>query len=225
MPRAPQRRSQRPWRARDLPRLRAMTPKRLTIAAGAVAVLALLVVGLVQLAGSSTSPTRPSKLTLAQMRARLAGSPAPLAQLHAQAGELLPGRTDGAARASGLAARPAGGDQQVGVVVRALPRGVRRLSGRVRWRWDARWRSSGSTPATPAAPRATSFLRSFPVSYPELLRPQRRGRRGAHRLDVHAGDGLLRPLGRAVHPPGAVPEPGAPGSGRQALRARRAAHA
>lgn len=68
-----------------------MTPKRVLIAAGAAALVAVLVVGLVQLAGSSSAPTSPSKLTLAQMRARLSGSPGPLATLHAQAGELLPG--------------------------------------------------------------------------------------------------------------------------------------
>jgi cytochrome c biogenesis protein CcmG/thiol:disulfide interchange protein DsbE len=65
-----------------------MRPKRIWIAASAVAVLAVLAVGLVQLATSSSAPVGSSKLTLAQMRARLAGSPAPLAALHAQAGEL-----------------------------------------------------------------------------------------------------------------------------------------
>jgi cytochrome c biogenesis protein CcmG, thiol:disulfide interchange protein DsbE len=64
---------------------------RLLAAIGGVALLALLAVGLVQLAGSSPAPAAPSGLTVAQMRARLAGSPAPLAALHAQAGELLPG--------------------------------------------------------------------------------------------------------------------------------------
>jgi thiol-disulfide isomerase/thioredoxin len=68
-----------------------MTLKRVSITAGAVALLAVLAVGLVQLAGSSSSPAAPSKLTLTQMRARLAGSPAPLTALHAQAAELLPG--------------------------------------------------------------------------------------------------------------------------------------
>jgi cytochrome c biogenesis protein CcmG, thiol:disulfide interchange protein DsbE len=68
-----------------------MMSKRVLIAAGGAALIVLLVVGLVQLAGSSSAPTSPSKLTLAQMRARLSGSPAPLAALHAQAGELLPG--------------------------------------------------------------------------------------------------------------------------------------
>jgi cytochrome c biogenesis protein CcmG/thiol:disulfide interchange protein DsbE len=66
-----------------------MTPKRLSIASATLAVAALLVVGLLQLGGSSTAST-PSKLTLAQMKARLAGSPAPLAALHTHANEILP---------------------------------------------------------------------------------------------------------------------------------------
>ncbi len=60
------------------------------IAAGAAAVLALLAVGLVELRRSPPAP-EPARLTLAQMRSRLTGSPAPLAALHAQAGELLAG--------------------------------------------------------------------------------------------------------------------------------------
>jgi thiol-disulfide isomerase/thioredoxin len=68
-----------------------MTAKRLTIGVGGAVILALLIVGLAELSSSSPSPSRPSKLTLAQMRARLAGAPAPLAALHAQASELLPG--------------------------------------------------------------------------------------------------------------------------------------
>jgi len=84
-----------------------MTLKRVSIAAAGVALLALLVVGLVQLAGSSGSPAQPSKLTLAQMRARLAGSPAPLAALHAQSGELLPGGLDAVrARLAALSGYP-----------------------------------------------------------------------------------------------------------------------
>src|SRR3954451_6574317 len=67
-----------------------MTPARITVAAAAVAVLALLIVGLTQI-GSGKPATPPSRLSLAQMRARLAGSAAPLAALHAQAGEILGG--------------------------------------------------------------------------------------------------------------------------------------
>jgi cytochrome c biogenesis protein CcmG/thiol:disulfide interchange protein DsbE len=68
-----------------------MTPKRLTIALPAAAVLVLLVVGLLQLGDSSSPSAAPSTLTLAQMRARLSGSPPALAALHAQASEILPG--------------------------------------------------------------------------------------------------------------------------------------
>jgi thiol-disulfide isomerase/thioredoxin len=68
-----------------------MTPKRLTIALPAAAVLVLLVVGLLQLGGSSSPSAAPSTLTLAQMRERLSGSPPALAALHAQASEILPG--------------------------------------------------------------------------------------------------------------------------------------
>ena len=61
-------------------------------AVGVVVLGALLVVGLVQLSRSpSQAPAAPSGLTVAQMRARLQGSPAPLAALHAQADELLGG--------------------------------------------------------------------------------------------------------------------------------------
>src|SRR3954451_4328276 len=67
-----------------------MTPARITVAAAAVAVLALLIVGLTQI-GSGKPATPPSRLSVAQMRARLAGSAAPLAALHEQAGELLGG--------------------------------------------------------------------------------------------------------------------------------------
>ena len=69
-----------------------MTAKRTPIIALGAAVVALLIVGLIELSGSSTAPTTaPLKLTPAQMQARLAGSPQPLAALHAQAGELLEG--------------------------------------------------------------------------------------------------------------------------------------
>jgi cytochrome c biogenesis protein CcmG/thiol:disulfide interchange protein DsbE len=68
-----------------------MTARRLSLAAGALAVLALLGVGLAQLASSSPRALPASRLTLAQMQARLAGSPAALAALHQQAGRLLGG--------------------------------------------------------------------------------------------------------------------------------------
>ncbi|HEX4467245.1 MAG TPA: TlpA disulfide reductase family protein [Solirubrobacteraceae bacterium] len=67
-----------------------MTVKRLLLALGATALVVLVAIGLVQLGASSTPPKlRP--LSVAEMRARLVGSPAPLAALHAQAGEIVSG--------------------------------------------------------------------------------------------------------------------------------------
>jgi thiol-disulfide isomerase/thioredoxin len=66
-----------------------MPSKTLPVALVASALLVLLVLGLLQLRGQGAAA--PSRLTLAQMQARLKGSPPALASLHAQAGEILPG--------------------------------------------------------------------------------------------------------------------------------------
>jgi len=64
--------------------------RRLLIVAGVVALTGVLVVGLLQAAGKKTdAATAPFDLQSA--KARLAGSPAPLAALHAQSGQLLEG--------------------------------------------------------------------------------------------------------------------------------------
>jgi cytochrome c biogenesis protein CcmG/thiol:disulfide interchange protein DsbE len=70
-----------------------MSHRRLLTATGALALLAVLAVGLVQLAGQPHAGTNAPtiELSVAQMQAQLAGSPAPLATLHAQANELLDG--------------------------------------------------------------------------------------------------------------------------------------
>jgi cytochrome c biogenesis protein CcmG, thiol:disulfide interchange protein DsbE len=142
-----------------------MRPKRVSVILGGAALVAVLAVGLIQLAGSSGAPALPSKLTLTQMRARLADSPAPLAALHAQAGALLPGGLGAIrARLAVLRGRPVvinkwaswcvpcrsefGAFQSASV---ALGREVAFLGI-----------DSGDTSRTDAV----SFLRSFPVSYP-----------------------------------------------------------
>jgi cytochrome c biogenesis protein CcmG/thiol:disulfide interchange protein DsbE len=142
-----------------------MTPRRLWIGAAVLALVALLVVGLVELAGSSSPPVARSKLTLAQTRARLAGSPGPLAALHRQASELLPGGLPALrARLKTLGGRPVvvnkwaswcvpcraefGAFQRASV---ALGREVAFIGV------DSGEESRGA---------AQAFLRSFPVSYP-----------------------------------------------------------
>ncbi len=79
-----------------------MIGRRPLAAIGGLALAALLAVGLIQLAGQPRPHTPAVKLTAAQMRAQLAGSPQPLAALHAQADELLGG--GGAALHARLAA-------------------------------------------------------------------------------------------------------------------------
>ncbi len=64
--------------------------RRLLIVAGVVALTGVLVVGLLQAAGKKTDETT-APFDLQSAKARLAGSPAPLAALHAQSGELLAG--------------------------------------------------------------------------------------------------------------------------------------
>lgn len=75
---------------------------------GAVAVIAAVAVGLSQTGTSNEAPSPTAAgVTPAQARERLAGAPAPLAALHAQANELLGGGEDAVrARLAALEGRP-----------------------------------------------------------------------------------------------------------------------
>jgi thiol-disulfide isomerase/thioredoxin len=142
-----------------------MTSKRVFLALGTAALLVVLAVGLLQLGDSpQTSPSR-STLTLAQMRARLAGSPAALAALHAQAGELLPGDTRALrARLTALRGRPvvinkwASWCEPCRAEFGAFQRASLNLGHEVAFIGI----DSGDTSRSDAL----AFLRTFPVSYP-----------------------------------------------------------
>jgi cytochrome c biogenesis protein CcmG/thiol:disulfide interchange protein DsbE len=153
-----------------------MTPKHLSIALGGVILLALLAVGLVQLAGTSRTPTLRSSLTLAQMRARLTDSPAPLAALHAQAAELLPGGLRAVrARLAELHGHPVVVNKWASwcAPCRAEFGAFQRASVARGNRVAFIGLDSGDT----SRADALAFLRSFPVSYPSYY--DQSGRAGA----------------------------------------------
>jgi cytochrome c biogenesis protein CcmG/thiol:disulfide interchange protein DsbE len=164
-----------------------MSPKHLIALAGGLALAAVLVVGLVQLAGSpAPSETPPAqRLTPAQMQARLVGSPAPLAALHAQANELLGGGASALrARLTALKGWPVVVNKwaswctpcraEFGVFQRTatnLGREVAFIG-----------LDSGDTSRT----KPREFLHSFPVSYPSYFDP-------SEQIGVEVSDSTLVP--------------------------------
>jgi thiol-disulfide isomerase/thioredoxin len=141
------------------------------------ALVVLLVVGLIELAGSSTTPPpASSRLTLAQMRARLAGSPQPLAELHAQAGQLISGGTaELHARLSSLRGHPvvinkwASWCEPCRAEFAAFQRASLSQGRQVAF--------IGIDSGDSSRADALAFLRSFPVSYPSYY--DKSGRLGA----------------------------------------------
>jgi cytochrome c biogenesis protein CcmG/thiol:disulfide interchange protein DsbE len=154
-----------------------MAAKRLLIVACGAALIALLAVGLIegQHSGTASAPA-PLRLTPAEMRASLAGSPPALAQLHAQAGELLQGGLPALrARLAALRGQPlvinkwASWCEPCRVEFGAFQR-VSLSQGR-------RVAFIGIDTGEPSSAAGLAFLRSFPVSYPSYY--DRSGRLGA----------------------------------------------
>lgn len=137
------------------------------MATAALAFTALLVVGLVQLAGSSSTPVRRSPLTLTQMQVRLAGSPAPLAALHAQASELLPGGLPALhAQLKALHGRPIVVNKWASWCVPCRAEFGAFQGASVALGREVAFIGIDSGDSSRGA--ALAFLRSFPVSYPSF---------------------------------------------------------
>jgi thiol-disulfide isomerase/thioredoxin len=149
-----------------------ITPARALLAGAAAALGVLLILGLVELGGSSSTSAQRPRLSGAQMLASLRGSPAPLADLHAQGGQLLPGGLP-AVRARIAALR--GGGHAVVVnkwaswcaPCRAEFGAFQEASVALGRRVAFIGIDSGDTSASDAR----AFLRSFPVSYPSYYDP------------------------------------------------------
>jgi cytochrome c biogenesis protein CcmG, thiol:disulfide interchange protein DsbE len=144
-------------------------PARALTIVALLAVAALVVVGLVQLGGGPPAAA-PSTLTLPEMQARLAGSPAPLAALHAQASELLPGGLRAVrARLDALHGLPLVVNKWAswcGPCQTEFPI-FQRVSDSMGREVAFLGLDSGDSSRTDAA----AFLRSHPVSYPSYFDP------------------------------------------------------
>jgi thiol-disulfide isomerase/thioredoxin len=71
---------------------------RLALGVGALALVVVLVIGISQASKHTAAPPKQTTLTRAEMAQRLRGAPAPLASLHRQANEILPGARRGLKR-------------------------------------------------------------------------------------------------------------------------------
>lgn len=68
-----------------------MSRRSIVIAAGSIAVIALVVIGLLQSKESTDGGGSTTTLSAAEVQSKLAGAPPQLAALHAKAGQLIPG--------------------------------------------------------------------------------------------------------------------------------------
>jgi cytochrome c biogenesis protein CcmG, thiol:disulfide interchange protein DsbE len=158
-----------------------IAPARLLATLAIIALLALLAVGLIRLTSASpSSDGAGARLTLAQVQTRLAGSPPPLAALHAQAGQILSAGTGALhARLAALRGYPLVIDKWASWCVPCQSeRGAFQRASTAFGRLVA-FLGVDSGDTSPADARA--FLRALPVGYPSYY--DQSGRLGAQIAD------------------------------------------
>jgi cytochrome c biogenesis protein CcmG, thiol:disulfide interchange protein DsbE len=145
--------------------------RKLLMLVGAVAVVAAVVIGLSQTNTDNSAP-KSSTISAQDARRALAGAPAPLAELHAQGGDLLDGsRTTVAARIKALRGHPIVVNKWAswcGPCRYEFPF-LQEASVRYGRRVAFLGLNSGDNRGD-----AQSFLKRFPVSYPSYVDPHER---------------------------------------------------
>ncbi len=141
-----------------------MTARRALLGLTALALIALIAIGVTQLPrGSGGDPA--TRLTAAQTSTLLAGSPGPLAALHAQAGLLLEGGDPALhVRLSALKGYPVVINKWASWCVPCQEESA--AFQRVSAEYGARVAFIGIDSEDPHRTDGLAFLKSFPVSYP-----------------------------------------------------------
>ncbi len=143
-----------------------MTARRALLGLTVLALIVLIAIGVTQLPSSPSSDGKAAaRLTTAQTRALLAGSPVPLAALHAQAGMLLEGGSPALhARLSALKGYPVVINKWASWCVPCQEESA--AFQRVSAEYGARVAFIGIDSEDPHRTDGAAFLKSFPVSYP-----------------------------------------------------------
>jgi cytochrome c biogenesis protein CcmG, thiol:disulfide interchange protein DsbE len=142
-----------------------MTPRRTIVTLLCLALVVLVAIGVTQLPRGSSSGSDTVHLTAAQTSALLAGSPGPLAALHAQAGMLLEGGSPALhARLAALKGYPVVINKWASWCVPCQEESA--AFQRVSAEYGRRVAFIGIDSEDAHRADARSFLKSFPVSYP-----------------------------------------------------------
>jgi thiol-disulfide isomerase/thioredoxin len=142
-----------------------MTARRALLGLAVLALVVLIAIGVAQLPRDSSSGSGAARLTAAQTRALLAGSPGPLAALHAQGGMLLEGGAPALhARLAALKGYPIVINKWASWCVPCQEESA--AFQRVSAEYGARVAFIGIDSEDPHRADALAFLKSFPVSYP-----------------------------------------------------------